>query len=82
MPIDKALLPTVTIPTEGMELLEGLRAELRPQFNGKTPPMTELLRLLISESPQLVDFARRTGQEINFTVGPHGGYKVRRSDKS
>lgn len=63
-----AKLPNVRLPEASLEALEAFAQE-------HDMLLSDAVRLLISESPQLVDFAQRRGLKLDFKV-KRGGRRI------
>lgn len=42
--------------------------------------VSDAIRLLLAESPRLVEFAAKEGRQIDFEVDKPGGYRERKGD--
>lgn len=69
---EKAKLPSMAFPAEGRKLLKDF------QFASGLDTLSEVICLLLAESPRLVEYARQNGRTINFKAAKRGGYRERK----
>ena len=69
---DRHSLPALIVPEDGYRLLRDFMRHY------DISSLSEVARVLMAESPRLIEFAKEQKREIRLTVGKQGGYRERK----